>query len=209
MHLGLPGGVKRFRVVWARPGLGSRKASMVEYVSSFRSQIVLGCRLRRAARVSEQHAILRIAILTFLASGFSSGGGQINTQTNKQMSRRGQHHSRMSSLASLASASSATDTWVDPEHPPYQQPWLNCLVQLFISLHNALVIPVISAFTSALYTAISQLFGRPKYPAPDPSNGAIVVLNSTGGTFSWLSTHHPGCRKQLRFSTVGFLLSYR
>ena len=65
--------------------------------------------------------------------------------------------------------------------PPYHQPWLNRLVKVFIFLHNAVVIPFILAFTSALYAAISQIFGRPKCPTPDPSNGAIVILNSTAG----------------------------
>jgi len=65
--------------------------------------------------------------------------------------------------------------------PPYHQPWLNHLVEIFIFLHNAVVIPFIMVFTSALYTAISQVFGRPNCPTPDPSNGAIVILNSTAG----------------------------
>ena len=83
--------------------------------------------------------------------------------------------------------------------PPYQQPWLNRLVKVFISLHNAIVIPFILGFTSALYAAISQVLGCPKCPTSGPSNGAIVVLNSTAGNAalvpfpSWPPTPRPGC----------------
>jgi hypothetical protein len=78
-----------------------------------------------------------------------------------------------------ASRASSSDPF-EPD-PPYQQPWLNRLVILFIWFHNAIIIPFVLHFTSALYAAICQALGRPKCPTPDSSNGAIVVLNSTAG----------------------------
>ena len=105
------------------------------------------------------------------------------------MSTAGRH----SRVPSIASASSDRDGWMEAD-PPYQQPWLNHLVKILIFLHNAVVIPFIMVFTSVLYAAISDVFGHPICPTPDPSNGAIVILNSTAGNAasipfpSWLHT---------------------
>ena len=117
----------------------------------------------------------------------------LHLQRTNEMSSVGRH----SRVPSLASASSGRERWMGAD-PPYQHPWLNRLVKVFISLHNAVVIPFILGITSALYAAISQVLGHPKCPTSDPSNGAIVVLNSTAGNAaptpfpSWLPTQRPG-----------------
>jgi len=106
------------------------------------------------------------------------GDRPTNKMSNGGGGGRGGHHSRVPSLTSASTTSA--DRYLSDSDPQYQPP-LNHFVKLFISLHNAILVPLVFRFTSALYAAISQVFRRPKCLTPHPSNGAIVVLNSTRG----------------------------
>jgi hypothetical protein len=184
---------------------------MVEYLFNVKveGRVRAGFRLRGLCGRVARH-IARRQILT-ASFDFDPGFDPFNTHTPRhlrrpvstelrrtnEMSSVGRH-SRVPSFASASASSSGREKWMGAD-PPYQQPWLNRLVKVFISLHNAFVIPFILGFTSAVYAAMSEVLGRQKCPTSDPSNGAIVVLNSTAGNAalvpfpSWPPTQRPGC----------------